>query len=133
MAVFNGMFPILAGKEDGGRTFAAACMGERRKGFEAQAARTGLARETWALQETPMGSFMLVWFEAPDIEKGVHRARHLQRRVLHLVSWPSQGCDWRRLRRSTRKPATRRAGRLDLLTTPRKHSCRNGSWPSGPE
>ena len=69
MAVFNGVFPILPGKEQGGRDFAAACMGERRKGFEAQAARTGLTRETWALQETPMGSFMLVWFEAPDIEK----------------------------------------------------------------
>jgi hypothetical protein len=69
MAVFNGVFPILPGKEQGGRDFAAACMGERRKGFEAQAARSGLTRETWALQETPMGSFMLVWFEAPDIEK----------------------------------------------------------------
>ena len=69
MAVFNGAFPILPGKEQGGRDFAAACMGERRKGFAAQAARSGLTRETWALQETPMGSFMLVWFEAPDIEK----------------------------------------------------------------
>lgn len=69
MAVFNGVFPILAGQEQNGRDFAAASIGERRKGFEAQAARTGLARETWALQETPMGSFMLVWFEAPDIER----------------------------------------------------------------
>ncbi len=67
MAVFNGVFPILPGKEQGGRDFAAACMGERRKGLR----RLGrdFARETWALQETPMGSFMLVWFEAPDIEK----------------------------------------------------------------
>ena len=69
MAVFNGVFPILPGKEQGGRDFAAACIGSRRTGFDAQAARTGLARETWALQETPMGSFMVVWFEAPDIEK----------------------------------------------------------------
>jgi hypothetical protein len=68
MAVFNGAFPIVPGKEKEGRDFAAACMGERRKGFDAQAARTGLTRETWSLQETPMGSFMLVWFEAPDIE-----------------------------------------------------------------
>jgi hypothetical protein len=68
MAVFNGIFPILPGKEQAGKDFAAACMGERRKGFEAQATRTGLTRETWALQKTPMGSFMLVWFEAPDIE-----------------------------------------------------------------
>jgi hypothetical protein len=69
MAVFNGAFPILPGKEQGGRDFAAACMGERRKGFDAPSARSGLTRETWALQETPMGSFMLVWFEAPDVEK----------------------------------------------------------------
>ena len=69
MAVFNGAFPILPGKEQDGRDFAAACMGERRKGFEEQLTGGGLTRETWALQETPMGSFMLVWFEAPDIEK----------------------------------------------------------------
>ena len=69
MAVFNGAFPILPGKEQAGRDFAATCMGNRRKGFEAQLARSGLTRETWALQETPMGSFMLVWFEAPDIAK----------------------------------------------------------------
>lgn len=68
MAVFNGAFPILAGKEQAGRDFAATCMGERRKEFDAQLVRNGLTRETWALQETPMGSFMLVWFEAPDIE-----------------------------------------------------------------
>jgi len=69
MAVFNVAFPILPGKEQEGRDFAAACIGERRTGFEAQLARGGLTRETWALQETPMGSFILVWFEAPDIEK----------------------------------------------------------------
>jgi hypothetical protein len=69
MAVFNGAFPILAGKEQEGRNFAAACMGERRKGFEALQTTSRVTRETWALQETPMGSFMLVWFEAPDIEK----------------------------------------------------------------
>src|ERR1700692_4228406 len=69
MAVFNGAFPILPGKEQDGRGFPGACMGERRKGFAAQLARSGITRETWALQETPMGSFMLVWFNAPDIEK----------------------------------------------------------------
>jgi hypothetical protein len=69
MAVFNGAFPILPGKEQEGKDFAAACVGERRKGFEAQLAGSEISRETWSLQETPMGSFMLVWFEAPDIEK----------------------------------------------------------------
>jgi hypothetical protein len=69
MAVFNGVFPILPGKEQEGKDFAAACVGERRKGFEAQLARSEISRETWSLQETPMGSFMLVWFEGPDIQK----------------------------------------------------------------
>jgi hypothetical protein len=69
MAVFNGVFPILPGKEQGGRDFAAAIMGERRKGFETLQTTSRVTRETWALQETPMGSFMLVWFEAPDVEK----------------------------------------------------------------
>ena len=50
-------------------TSLAACMGERNKGFNALQARSGVTRETWSLQETSMGSFMLVWFEAPDIEK----------------------------------------------------------------
>jgi hypothetical protein len=41
MAVFNGVFPILAGKEQGGRDFAAACMGERHKGVEAGLPQAG--------------------------------------------------------------------------------------------
>jgi hypothetical protein len=69
MAVFNGAFPILPGKEQEGRDFAAACVGERRKSFEEQLTAGGVTRETWSLQETPMGSFMLVWFEASDVEK----------------------------------------------------------------
>ena len=68
MAVFNGMFPIQAGREDDARAFAAEALGARRAGFDAHHARAGTARETWALQETPMGSFMLVWFEG-DVEK----------------------------------------------------------------
>lgn len=69
MAVFNGMFPIIGGKEADGRAFAAETIGARKADFETLQARSGITRETWALQETPMGSFMVVWFEAPDIEK----------------------------------------------------------------
>ena len=68
MGVFNGMFPIQAGKEEDARTFAAETMGARRAEFEAHFARVNMIRETWALQETPMGSFLLVWFEG-DVEK----------------------------------------------------------------
>jgi hypothetical protein len=68
MAVFNGVFPVQAGKEEDARAFAAETFGARRADFEAHLARVDVTRETWALQETPMGSLILVWFEG-DVEK----------------------------------------------------------------
>jgi hypothetical protein len=68
MGVFNGLFPVRAGKEEDARAFAAETMGARRAGYDAHLGRADIVRETWALQETPMGSFMLVWFEG-DVEK----------------------------------------------------------------
>jgi len=68
MGVFNGAFPILSGKEAAARQLAADTGGARKADFEALQARSGVRRETWTLQETPMGSFMLVWFEG-DVEK----------------------------------------------------------------
>lgn len=68
MGVFNGMFPITAGKEEAARAFAAETLGARRADFDAAQARSDITRETWTMQETPMGSFMLVWFEG-DVEK----------------------------------------------------------------
>jgi hypothetical protein len=68
MGVFNGMFPIAEGKEDAARAFAAETIGDRKADFGALQARSNITRETWAMQETPMGSFMLVWFEG-DVEK----------------------------------------------------------------
>jgi hypothetical protein len=68
MGVFNGVFPILPGKEDAGRAFAAETIGARKPDFDALQSRSNITRETWAMQETPMGSFMLVWFEG-DVEK----------------------------------------------------------------
>jgi hypothetical protein len=68
MGVFNGIFPIKTGREADARGFAAETFGARRPGFEAHMVRAGVSRETWALQETPMGSFMIVWFEG-DVDK----------------------------------------------------------------
>jgi hypothetical protein len=68
MAVFNGVFPIQAGKEEDARAFAAETSGARRPDLAAHLERAGVTRETWALQETPMGSLMLVWFEG-DVDK----------------------------------------------------------------
>lgn len=68
MGVFNGMFPIGAGKEEDARAFAAETVGSRLAGYEAHHARAGNTRETFTLQEAPMGSFLLVWFEG-DVQK----------------------------------------------------------------
>ncbi len=68
MAVFNGAFPILPGKEPEAKAFAAACLGERRSDFEALQERAKTTRETWTYQETPMGALMLVWFDTPDVD-----------------------------------------------------------------
>jgi hypothetical protein len=69
MAVFNAAFPVLPGKIDQARAFAGEIAGARRREFDESQARFGATRETWSLQSTPDGDFMLVWFEAPDIEK----------------------------------------------------------------
>jgi hypothetical protein len=69
MAVFNGIFPVLPGKEDAARVFAKEVSGPRKREFGDMQTRHGLTRETWALQQTPQGSFVLVWFEASDVEK----------------------------------------------------------------
>ena len=68
MGVFNGLFPIRAGKEADARAFAAETVGARLAGYEAHHARVGNTRETFTLQETPLGSFLLVWFEG-DVQK----------------------------------------------------------------
>ena len=83
MAIFNGAFPILKGKEDAGRAFAAETIGARKADFDALQARSNITRETWAMQETPMGSFMLVWFEG-DVE---HAFSDLATDNSEFVTW----------------------------------------------
>lgn len=68
MGVFNGVYPIRPGKEDAARAFAAETFGARRSDFEAHMERDSVTRETWTLQQTPMGSFMLIWFDG-DVQK----------------------------------------------------------------
>ena len=68
MAVFNGAFPILPGKIDAARKFASDVAGSRKGEFTTMQKRSGTTRETWCVQESPAGAFMLVWFEG-NIEK----------------------------------------------------------------
>src|SRR5437588_6816117 len=68
MATFIGAFPVLPGKDDDVRKFAQETMG-RSEEFSASQKRSGVTKEEWAFQQSPMGSLVLVHFEANDIEK----------------------------------------------------------------
>jgi hypothetical protein len=68
MGAFNVVFPILPGKEEAARAWIREIQGPRKDGFDAMQRRSEIARETLTLQTTPMGSFMLVWFDG-DVEK----------------------------------------------------------------
>lgn len=68
MAVFNGVFPVLPGQEDAIRAFGKEIAGPRLKDFAAQQANSDVTDELWTLQQTPMGSFVLVYFKG-DVEK----------------------------------------------------------------
>ena len=48
MAVFNGAFPILPGKEAAAHSFADDINGARRNDFTAMQMREGITRETWS-------------------------------------------------------------------------------------
>jgi hypothetical protein len=69
MQVFNAAFPILPGKTEEARKLASELSAGRRAEYEVGLKRTGISRETWSLQVTPVGDFMLVWFEADDVEQ----------------------------------------------------------------
>lgn len=65
------MVPILPGKKGDALAFAASLMGERNA--ELDHAQTTVTKESWFLQETPMGDFLIVYYQAPDPDK-VHAA-----------------------------------------------------------
>jgi hypothetical protein len=59
---------VLPGKDDDARKFAQETMG-RGEEFSASQKRGGTTKEEWALQQSPMGSLVVVHFEADDVEK----------------------------------------------------------------
>jgi hypothetical protein len=69
MEYFNAAFPILQGKTEQALKLAADLTGTRRADYEAGLKRAGMIRETWSLQRTPIGDFMLIWFEAENVER----------------------------------------------------------------
>lgn len=58
------MLPVLPNKREQLFQFAAVLKGER--AAEYVASQQTVTSETWYLQATPMGDFLLVHFEAPD-------------------------------------------------------------------
>ena len=66
MAVFNAAFPVVAGGEDDARAFAEEAGVSQRHHYDSLMAASGTTRVTWTLQQTPAGSFIVVWFEADD-------------------------------------------------------------------
>ena len=72
MAVFLGAFPVLEGKDGEARKLAQETR-DRRDEFEASQQRHGVTKEEWSLQQTPMGSLVVVRFECDDIEKSFGR------------------------------------------------------------
>ncbi len=68
MAVYNFAFPVLFGREAEARRFAEEALGSHRQHYDSLMAASGTTRVTWSLQATPAGTFILVWFEADDVQ-----------------------------------------------------------------
>lgn len=66
MTVYSFAFPVLEGQEEDGRKFAQEALGTHREHYDSLMKASGTTRVTWTLQETPVGAFILVWYEAGD-------------------------------------------------------------------
>lgn len=63
--------PLLPDKKEAAVAFANTMMNERLAEFNN--AQTTVTKESWFLQETPMGDFLIVYYHSPNPEK-VHSA-----------------------------------------------------------
>jgi hypothetical protein len=71
MPHMNMAMPVIPGKEADARGFAGEIAGPRRAEYSAFQAPSDTSRETWTLQQTPAGTFLLVWFDAGDVQRGL--------------------------------------------------------------
>ena len=67
MASYGFMVPILPGMTERNRAFAAELLGARHAEYAASRARLGVTQERVWVQETPQGSFSVVYLEADDL------------------------------------------------------------------
>ncbi|MBF2053018.1 MAG: hypothetical protein IGS03_06080 [Candidatus Sericytochromatia bacterium] len=66
MTVFAAMFPILPGKTERMQAIGAGLSGEHAAGFDASQKALSVPIESWHIQQTPMGDFLLVYLECED-------------------------------------------------------------------
>ncbi len=66
MASFAAMFPILPGKTERIKEVGAALGGEHAASFDASQKQLNVPVESWHVQQTPNGDFLLVYLEADD-------------------------------------------------------------------
>jgi hypothetical protein len=59
--------PILPGQVAAARAFLAELEGSRKRQYAASERRLGLAKEVWAIQETPAGMLYVVYFAGENI------------------------------------------------------------------
>ncbi len=76
METFCGAFPILPGKEQAGKEFGKACMGQRRKECVEYLIRVGITKQSWHTQKMPQGSMVLVYLEASNTAKSFEILAH---------------------------------------------------------
>lgn len=66
MTTFAAMFPILPGKTERVKEIGAGLSGEHAAAFKSSQEKLGVPVESWHLQQTPMGDFLVVYLEAED-------------------------------------------------------------------
>jgi hypothetical protein len=59
--------PIQSGKTDAARTFLHELEGPRKPQYATSEQRLAITKEVWALQQTPMGDFFVVFFQSQDL------------------------------------------------------------------
>jgi hypothetical protein len=69
MPVHNFFFPVIPGEEDLARQFAKEVLSDHADDYASLMKESGTTRVTRTLQETPAGSFILVWYEAAEVLK----------------------------------------------------------------
>ena len=73
MATTAVAFPILPGKVDDVRRFAAEIMGPRREELSKSFRGFGITREAWYLQPMPQGALLVAYIEAEDPLRMFHQ------------------------------------------------------------